>query len=110
MITRINVLKTLAKDLSCKCKCRFLGRKCNLGITNVGIMLNVYLRVKNVTYMKMILSGIQLHVIENEKYLANIMDDSAIVFDEVIELYDETIKAISTNFNEIKATRKTKNF
>ena len=38
------------------------------------------------------------------------MDDSAIVFDEVIELYDETIKAISTNFNEIKATRKTKNF
>ena len=39
------------------------------------------------------------------KYLASIMDDSAIVCDEIIESYEE-----ETNFNEKKATCKTKNF
>ena len=29
MITEINESKTLAKHISCKCKCRFDGRKCN---------------------------------------------------------------------------------
>ena len=36
------------------------------------------------------------------------MDDSPIICDEVIELFDEEIKTISTNFNEKKlpVTRK----
>ena len=42
---------------------------------------------------------------ENGKYLASIMNDSAITFDEVIESYDE-----ETNFNEKKAVCKTQNF
>ena len=29
MITGINELKTLKKHISCECKCRFDGRKCN---------------------------------------------------------------------------------
>ena len=29
MLTRINELKTLAKHISCECKCKFDGRKCN---------------------------------------------------------------------------------
>ena len=29
MITGINESKTLAKDISCKCKCRFDETKCN---------------------------------------------------------------------------------
>ena len=29
MITRINESKALAKHISCECKCRFDGRKCN---------------------------------------------------------------------------------
>ena len=29
MIAGINELKTLTKHISCKCKCRFNGRKCN---------------------------------------------------------------------------------
>ena len=29
MITGINELKTLTKHISCKCKCKFDGRKCN---------------------------------------------------------------------------------
>ena len=42
---------------------------------------------------------------ENGKYLASIMDDSAIVRDEIIESYDD-----KTNFNEKNATCKTQNF
>ena len=30
MITGINELKTLIKHISCKCKCKFDGTKCNL--------------------------------------------------------------------------------
>ena len=29
MITGINESKTLTEHLSCKCKCKFVGRKCN---------------------------------------------------------------------------------
>ena len=47
---------------------------------------------------------------ENEKYLASIMDDSAIICDEVIKSYDEELKAISTNFNEKNITCKKQNF
>ena len=39
---------------------------------------------------------------ENGKYLANIIDDSAIICDEVIKSCDEEIKPIPTNFNEKK--------
>ena len=39
---------------------------------------------------------------ENGKYLASIMDDSAITCDEIIGSYDEETKAILTNFNEKK--------
>ena len=43
------------------------------------------------------------------KYLASIMDDSAITCDEIIESHNEETKTMSTNFNEKKATCKTKN-
>ena len=46
-------------------------------------------------YVKKILFGILLHVVVNGKYLASIMDDAAIMWDELIESYDEEI-----NFNE----------
>ena len=29
MITRINESKTLTKHISCDCKCKFVGKKCN---------------------------------------------------------------------------------
>ena len=50
---------------------------------------------------------------ENGKYLASIMDDSAITCDEIIESYDEDAEAKSNdgiNFNEKKATFKIRNF
>ena len=47
---------------------------------------------------------------ENGKYLANIVDDSMIMCDEVIDSYNEETKTISTNFNERKAICETQNF
>ena len=37
---------------------------------------------------------------ENGKYLASIIDDSAIMCDEVRESYEEETKTVSTNSNE----------
>ena len=42
---------------------------------------------------------------ENGKYLASILDDSAIICDEVIESYEK-----ETNFNEKKGICKIQNF
>ena len=47
---------------------------------------------------------------ENGKYLASVIDGSAITCDEIIESHDEEIKTIPTTFNENKATCKTKIF
>ena len=38
------------------------------------------------------------------------MDDSKIIYDEVIESYDEEIKTIPTNFNKKKVTWKRQGF
>ena len=38
------------------------------------------------------------------------MDDSLIIFDEVIESYDEEIKTITTNFSKQNIACKTQNF
>ena len=38
------------------------------------------------------------------------MDDSFMIYDEVIESYDEEIKSIPTNFNEKNITYKTQSF
>ena len=47
---------------------------------------------------------------ENGKYLASIMDDSAITCDEVIKSFDAAIKSISTSFNEKNTASKKQNF
>ena len=51
-------------------------------------------------------------ICQNGNYLARIMNDSAIISDEIIELwsYNEETKTISTNFIEKNATCKTQNF
>ena len=47
---------------------------------------------------------------ENGKYLASIIDDSAIICDEVIESYHEEIKTIPSNFDEKNITCTAQNF
>ena len=54
MIRGINELETLTVHISCKCKYRFDGKKCNSDVS---------VNVKNVTYVKKIIFGIRLHVV-----------------------------------------------
>ena len=50
IITEINESKTLTKDLSCECKCKFDGEVVTQ--INGAIMINVDVSVKNVMYVK----------------------------------------------------------
>ena len=58
MITGINESKTLTKHISCECKCKFDGRKCNS-----NQWWNVDMSVKNIIYVKKIIFGIWLNVV-----------------------------------------------
>ena len=104
MITGISESRTLTKDISCECKCKFDRRKCNSDQwwTNDKCQC-----------------GCKKHHICEKDYvwnpatcncLASIMDDSTIICDEVIKSCDKEIKTIPANFNEKKVTCKTKNF
>ena len=55
--------------------------------------------------MKKIVWNLAAFNSENVKYLASIMDDSVVTFDEIVESYNEEI-----NFNEKKPTFKCKIF
>ena len=93
MIIGRNESKILTKHISCKCKYKFDVIQINGGIT-----INVDVSVKSVTHVKKIIFGILPHlIVKMKKYLASIMDDSAIMCDEIIESYNE-----ETNFNEKK--------
>ena len=67
---------------------------------NGGITVNVDVSIKNVMSMEKVI----FRKIENGKYLANIMYESVITCNEVIESFDQKAKTISTNFNEKRAT------
>ena len=67
----------------------------NLIQINCGITVNVNVSVKNFVYMKKIIFGILLHVVvKMQKYLASILNDTAITCDEIIESNDEETKTI----------------
>ena len=100
MITGINESKRLAKHISCKCKCRFDGEKCNTNqwwnnnkrrceSKNIHLCENDY--VWNPATC----------TCENRKYLASIMDKT---------IWDELIDETETSFNEKNITCKTKSF
>ena len=57
-------------------------------------MINVNVSVRNIMYVKKIVWNLATCTCQNGKYLASIMDDSAIICDEVIESYDEEIKLL----------------
>ena len=50
MITGINESKTLAKHVSCDCKCKFDGRRCNS--VQYAITINDDVSVKKVIHVK----------------------------------------------------------
>ena len=108
MITGINESKTLTKHISCECKYKLDVAKCN---SNQWWNSNKcwckckkhYICEKDYVWNPSTCNC------QNRKYLANIIDDSAIVCDEVIDVEarsndDETVP---TNFNEEKEACKT---
>ena len=87
MVTWISESKTLTKHISCECKCKFDGRKSNSN----QWWNNEKCWCKCKKHHRLEKDYIWNHATcscKNSKYLANIMDDSLITCDEVIESYD----------------------
>ena len=108
-ITVINESKTLAKHISCKCKCKFDEKKCNSNQWWNNDKCRCECK-KILVCEKDYVWNSAACICQNGKNLASIMDDSVIICDKVIESFDEEIKTIPTSFNEKLATCKTRNF
>ena len=104
MITGMNESKTLAKHISCECKCKFDERKCNSDQWWNNDKCRSECGNHHICEKDYVWNPATCNC-ENGKYLASIMDDSAIMCDEVVKSNDEEI-----NFNEKKAICKTQNF
>ena len=94
MITGINESKTLTKHISCECKCKFDGRNCNSDQWWNNDKCRCECKKRHVCEKDYVWNPATCNC-ENGKYLASIMDDSAIMCDEIKESYDE-----ETHFNE----------
>ena len=109
MITGINKLKTSTKHLSCECKFKFHGRKCNSDQWWNNYKCQCECKKRHVCEKDYIWNSATCSC-ENGKYLASITDNSVITCDEIIESYDETTKTIQTNFDKKKVIFKTQIF
>ena len=98
-VTGINESKALTKHISCKCKCGFDGRKCSSDQWWNNDKFGC--ECKKCDALNPATSSCQ-----NGKHLASIMDDSAIICDEVIDTVVEL--NCQTNFLKKKATVKLK--
>ena len=98
-VTGINEPKALTKHISCKCKCGFDGRKCSSDQWWNNDKFGC--ECKKCDALNPATSSCQ-----NGKHLASIMDDSAIICDEVIDTVVEL--NCQTNFLKKKATVKLK--
>ena len=90
-ITGINESKTLTKHISCECKCKFDGRKCNSSQWWNNDKCFCECKKHHICWKYYIWNPSTCHC-ENGKYLASIMDDSVILCDEFI--YTEETKTI----------------
>ena len=117
MITWIDEWKILKKQISCQCECRFEGRKCNSDQWWNNDKCWCECKKRNVCEKDSVWNRATCNC-ENGKYLASIMDNSAIICDKIIEAEaksydeaksnDEETKASPTNFNEKNITYKKK--
>ena len=83
MITGINKLKTSAKRISCECKCKFDGRKCNSNQNwnNSKCRCGCKIPKENHVCEKDYISNPATFSCKNGKYLAIIADNSVITCD-----------------------------
>ena len=101
MITGINESETLTKHILCEFKCKFDGRNFNSDQWWNDNKCWYECKKRHVCEKDYVWNP-AICDCENGKYLASIIDDSVITYDESIEPYNE-----KTNFNEKKATCKT---
>ena len=94
----INELKTLTKHISCKCKCKIDGRKCNSSQwwNNRKCWCDCK---KHICEEEDYIWNPATCYCKNGTYVADIIDDSVITCDEIIK---EETKTVTTNFNEKK--------
>ena len=109
IITGISESKTLTKHISCECKCTFKGTKCDSDQwwNNNKCWCEC---IKRHICEKYYVCNTATCNYENGKYLASVLDDSAVSSDEIKESYKEETKAIPSNFYEKKAIHKLQNF
>ena len=107
MIKGKNESKKLAKHISCECKCKFDRRKCNSYEWWNNDKCRCECKKRHICKKDYVWNPATCNC-ENGKYLPSIMDDSAIIFDEVIDVDAESNE--ETNFNEKKATCKMQYF
>ena len=90
MITEINKSKALTNDSSYKCKCKFDDKKCNSNQWWNNDKCWCECKKVHVWCEKDYIWNPSRCICEKEKYFASIMDDSIIICDKVIELYDKS--------------------
>ena len=105
IITRINESKTLTKHLSCEGKCKFDNRNCNSNQSWNNDKCRCKCEKHNISEKDYIQNPATFSC-KNGKYLTNIMGDSVITCDGIIDAdmeaksYNEETKTIPTHFNE----------
>ena len=82
-ITEIKESKTLTKHISCKCKCKLDGRKCNSNQKWKNVKCQCECK-KHTICKKDYFWNIATCSCEIIKYLANIMDDLVVTCHEII--------------------------
>ena len=98
MIKGINESKTLKKHISCECKYKFDGRKCNSNPKWNNDKCWYECKKYHICKKDYIWNPSTCSS-ENGKYLASIIDDSVFPCSEII---DAEAKTIAKNFNEKK--------
>ena len=86
-ITETNESKTLLKDVSCKCKYRFNGRKCNSDKWWNNNKCWCECKKRHVCEKDYVWNPATWNC-ENGKYLASVMDDSMISCNEIINVME----------------------
>ena len=97
MINGMNESKILTKSVSCKCKCKFDGRKCDSNQKSKNNKCR-FKSKKHHICKKGYIWNLATCSCKNGKYLTAFIDDSAIMHDEIIE----KAYTIPIRFNEKK--------
>ena len=97
MITGISESKTLTKHISCKCKCKLNGRKCNSNQKWNNDKCWCGCKIHHINEKSYILNPATCSC-KNDKYLTIIKDKSVITCDEITDAEEKTI--VTTSFDE----------